>query len=66
MTPLTEWLSWTSEEDGIYVNEKDATFANLRMIAQTIYPWEASVDRDVVSYQGSLPEPLPVTLPQDQ
>lgn len=66
VTPLTEWLSWTDEADGIYVDEKDATFANLRMIAQTIYPWGASVDRDADSYRGSLPEPLPVTLPQDQ
>jgi len=66
VTPLTEWLSWTSEADGIYVDEKDASFANLRMIAQTIYPWGASVDRDVDSYRGRLPEPMPVTLPQDQ
>lgn len=66
VTPITEWLSWTDEADGIYVDEKDATFANLRMIAQTIYPWGASVDRDGDSYRGSLPEPLPVTLPQDQ
>ncbi len=66
VTPLTEWVSWTSEADGIYVDEKDATFANLRMIAQTIYPWGASVDRDVDDYRGRLPEPLPVTLPQDQ
>ncbi len=66
VTPLTEWLSWTSEADGIYVDEKDATFANLRMIAQTIYPWGASVDRDADSYRGGLPEPKPVVLPQDQ
>lgn len=66
VTPLTEWLSWTSEADGIYVDEKDATFANLRMIAQTIYPWGASVDRDIESYRGRLPEPQPVVLPQDQ
>lgn len=66
VTPLTEWLSWTSEADGIYVDEKDATFANLRMIAQTIFPWGASVDRDGDSYRGRLPEPQPVKLPQDQ
>lgn len=66
VTPLTEWVSWTSEADGIYVDEKDASFANLRMIAQTIYPWGASVDRDVDAYRGRLPEPMPVTLPQDQ
>lgn len=66
VTPLTEWVSWTAEEDGIYVDETDSTFANLRMIAQTIYPWGASVDRDGDSYRGSLPEPQPVVLPQDQ
>ena len=66
VTPLTEWATWTDEADGIYVDEKDATFANLRMIAQTIYPWGASVDRDVDAYRGRLPEPQPVALPQDQ
>lgn len=66
VTPLTEWVSWTDETDGIYVDEADATFANLRMIAQTIYPWGASVDRDVEDYRGRLPEPAPVKLPQDQ
>ncbi len=66
VTPLTEWVSWTDEADGIYVDEKDATFANLRMIAQTIYPWGVSVDRDADSYRGRLPEPQPVVLPQDQ
>ena len=66
VTPLTEWATWTDEADGIYVDETDATFANLRMIAQTIYPWGASVDRDVDDYRGRLPEPEPVVLPQDQ
>ena len=66
VTPLTEWATWTDEADGIYVDERDATFANLRMIAQTIYPWGASVDRDVDDYRGRLPEPEPVVLPQDQ
>jgi len=66
VTPLTEWITWTDEADGVYVDEKDATFANLRMIAQTIYPWGASVDRDVDGYRGRLAEPAPVALPQDQ
>ncbi len=66
VTPVTEWVSWTDEADGIYVDEADATFANLRMIAQTLYPWGASVDREVDSYRGRLPEPSPVKLPQDQ
>ncbi len=66
VTPLAEWVSWTDEADGIYIDEDNATFANLRMIAQTIYPWGASVDRDVDSYRGRLPEPSPVQLPQDQ
>ncbi|MEM7269985.1 MAG: parallel beta-helix domain-containing protein [Pseudomonadota bacterium] len=66
VTPLTEWVSWTDEADGVYVDEKDATFANLRMIAQTIYPWGASVDRDVEAYRGRVEEPAPVELPQDR
>ncbi|MEO1613870.1 MAG: parallel beta-helix domain-containing protein, partial [Pseudomonadota bacterium] len=66
VTPLDEWLLGTDDEDAIYVNEADATFANLRMIAQTIYPWGASVDRDVADYAGTLPEPAPVVLSQDQ
>ena len=66
VTPITEWVSWTDAADGIYVDEKDATFANLRMIAQTIYPWGAGVDRDVDAYRGRLPEPRAVVLPQDQ
>lgn len=65
VTPLTEWISWTAEEDGIYVDQPGASFANLRMIAQTIWPWGASVDRDIEDYAGSLPEPAPVVLPQD-
>ena len=66
VTPIAEWLSWTAEADGVYVDEEDATFGNLRMIAQTIYPWGASVDRDIDNYRGRLPEPAPVKLPQDQ
>lgn len=66
VTPLDEWVFGTADEDAIYVNEADAAFANLRMIAQTIYPWGADVDRDVSDYAGTLPEPAPVVLPQDQ
>ena len=66
VTPLGEWITWTSDEDAIFVNQPGATFANLRMIAQTIYPWGASVDRDIEDYAGSLPEPAPVVLPQDR
>ena len=66
VTPLLEWVTWTAEEDAIHVDQPGASFANLRMIAQTIYPWGASVDRDIDDYAGSIAEPAPVALPQDQ
>ncbi len=66
VTPLTEWVSWTSAEDRIYVDQPGATFANLRMIAQTIWPWGASPDRDIAGYAGGLPELEPVKLPQGE
>ncbi len=66
VTPITEWVSWTDAADGIYIDEKDATFANLRMIARTIYLWGAGVDRDVEAYRGRLPEPRAVVLRQNQ
>lgn len=65
VTPLTEWVSWTAVEDGIYINQPGDSFANLRMIAQTIWPWGASPDRDIDAYAGELAEPAPVVLPQD-
>ena len=66
VTPLTEWVTWTAAEDAIIVDQPSAIFANLRMIAQTIYPWGAAVDRDIGGYGGVLAEPAPVALPQDQ
>ena len=72
VVPWNADLSANGNHDGLflddneYVDEADASFANLRMIAQTIYPWGASVDRDVEGYRGRLPEPQPVVLPQDQ
>jgi parallel beta-helix repeat protein len=66
VTPLTEWLTWTGETDGIFVDEDEkTTFANLRMISNTILPWDASPDRNKANYSGSLPEPEAVKLPQD-
>ena len=65
VVPLSEWLTWTSDEDGIYVNEAAGTaFANLHMIQNTLYPWTTSPDRDIEDYAGKLPEPAPVELPQ--
>lgn len=67
VTPLTEWLTWTGAQDGIVIKEKSATtFANLKMISNTIVPWGASPDRDKSNYAGSHPEPKPVQLPQDK
>ncbi len=65
VVPLTEWVTWTANEDRIYIDEPGgATFANLHMIQNTLYPWTTSPDRDVTDYAGSLPEPKPVSLPQ--
>ncbi|WP_206057176.1 parallel beta-helix domain-containing protein [Nitratireductor sp. XY-223] len=67
VVPLTEWITWTSGDDRIYVNEADGTtFANLRMIQNTLYPWSTSPDRDISDYEGTLPEPDMVSLPQLQ
>lgn len=67
VTPITEWLTWTSDEDGIFVQEADATtFANLKMISNTIVPWGASPDRDKSNYAGTHREPAPVKLPQEE
>ena len=65
VVPLTEWLSWTSADDRIYIQEPvGTTFANLHMIQNTLYPWSTSPDRDIEDYAGALPEPKPVSLPQ--
>lgn len=65
VTPLDEWILGTAAEDRIYIDQPGASFANLRMIAQTIWPWGASPDRDIADYAGRIPEPDPVSLPQD-
>ncbi|WP_419911793.1 parallel beta-helix domain-containing protein [Hoeflea sp.] len=65
--PLTEWMTWTASEDRIYIAEPDGTtFANLRMIENTLYPWSTSPDRDIADHKGSLTEPKEVALPQLQ
>ncbi len=66
VTPLTEWLTWTADGEGIYVNESDnVTFANLKMISNTIFPWGMAPDRDPANHAGSLAEPEAIFLPQD-
>ncbi|MEX3009070.1 parallel beta-helix domain-containing protein [Hoeflea sp. TYP-13] len=67
VVPLTEWMTWTSDDDRIYVDEADGTtFANLYMIQNTLYPWSTSPDRDIEDYAGTVPEPKAVSLPQLQ
>lgn len=67
VTPMTEWLFGSNDEDRIYVNESmDTSFANLRMITHTLLPWSVSVDQSTSDYQGTIAEPNPVSLPQDQ
>lgn len=66
VTPLGEWLTWTSAEDRIYLEEPGGTrFANLKMIANFLFPWKTAPDRRIEAYKGALPEPEPVKLPQD-
>jgi parallel beta-helix repeat protein len=66
VTQISEYFSWVSAEDGIYIEEADGTtFANLKMISQLLLPWSTSPDRDIADYAGSLPELAPVKLPQD-
>ncbi|MFZ1680911.1 MAG: parallel beta-helix domain-containing protein [Rhizobiaceae bacterium] len=65
VTTLTEWITWVAPENRIYVNETDATFANLKMISNFLFPWKTSPDRRIAAYAGSVPEPAPVKLPQD-
>ncbi len=67
VVPISEWLSWTKAGDGIYIDEKDDTsFANLKMVSQTIFPWGAAPDRDKSGYAATdRPDVEPVALPQD-
>ena len=66
VTRIPEYLSWIAAEDRIYIDEAEGTtFVNLKMISQTILPWSVSPDKDISAHKGSLPEPEPVTLPQE-
>lgn len=65
VTPLAEWLTWTGAADRVYVNETDGSFANLKMIANFLFPWKTAPDRRIGAYAGTLPEPEPVKLPQE-
>lgn len=67
VTRIPEYFSWVSAGDRIYIDEADdTTFANLKMISQMLLPWGWWPDKDIAGYKGSLPEPAPVTLPQDK
>lgn len=67
VTRIPEYFSWVSAADRIYVDEAEGTtFANLKMISQMLLPWGWWPDTDIAGYRGSLPEPEPVTLPQDK
>ncbi|MEX0954345.1 MAG: parallel beta-helix domain-containing protein [Rhizobiaceae bacterium] len=66
VTRIPEYFSWTAAEDRVYFKEAEGTtFANLKMISQTLLPWGWWPDTDISGYAGSLPEPEPVKLPQD-
>lgn len=66
VTTIPEYFSWTSAENGVYVDEAEGTsFVNLKMISQLLLPWGWWPDTDISAYRGSLPEPAPVKLPQD-
>lgn len=67
VTRIPEYFSWVSAGDRIYVDEADGTtFINLKMISQMLLPWGWWPDTDITAYKGTLPEPDPVKLPQDQ
>ena len=67
VTRIPEYFSWVSAANRIYIDEADdTTFANLKMISQMLLPWGWWPDKDIAGYKGSLPEPEPVTLPQDK
>ena len=67
VTRIPEWLTWVSPENRIYVSEAaGTTFINLKMISQLLLPWSTAPDREIAAYAGSVPEPDPVKLPQDE
>ncbi|MEX0298320.1 MAG: parallel beta-helix domain-containing protein [Kordiimonas sp.] len=54
------------DNDAIYIDEAEGTtFANLDFVYDMIVPWDADVDRDIVSYKGSIERRAAVELPQD-
>lgn len=66
VTTISEYFSWMSSGQGVYIDEADGTtFTNLKMISNTLLPWGWWPDTDIAGYKGSLPEPAPVKLPQD-
>jgi len=67
VTRIPEYFSWTAAADRIYIDEPEGTtFVNLKMISQMLLPWGWWPDTNIAGYKGSLPEPAPVKLPQDQ
>lgn len=66
VTTISEYLSWTSAENRVYIDEAEGTtFVNLKMISQLLLPWGWWPDTDIGRHKGSLPEPQPVKLPQE-
>jgi len=66
VTRIPEWLSWVAAENRLYLDEEPGTtFANLKMLSQLLLPWTTSPALDIGNHAGSLPEPEPVSLPQD-
>lgn len=66
VTTIPEYFSWTAAENRVYVDEAEGTsFVNLKMISQLMLPWGWWPDKDIASYKGSLSEPQPVKLPQE-
>lgn len=66
VTTIPEYLTWTSAENRVYIDEAEGTsFVNLKYISQLLLPWGWWPDKDIAGYKGSLPEPAPVKLPQD-
>ncbi|MGD9913724.1 MAG: parallel beta-helix domain-containing protein [Rhizobiaceae bacterium] len=66
VTTLGEYVTWTAQEDGVYIEEEEGTsFVNLKMISQLILPFGWWTDTDISNYAGSLPVPAAVKLPQE-
>lgn len=66
VAPLTDLVFGIAAEDRIYIREAEGTsFANLRMVWETLLPWTVSPDRDIAAHAGSLPPVPAVRLPQD-